>query len=61
MGGIGRVKANCYRIALREMRESMAAIEVATRLGYVRSLDPDALNRQDHIVATLVRLAKPKN
>ena len=61
MGGMGRVKVNSYRIALREMRESIAAIDVATQLGYVRLLDHDALDRQDHILATLVRLAKPKN
>ena len=56
----GRAKLNCYRIALREMRESVAAVEIAGRLGYVESLDALAADRQDRIVGTLVRLAQPK-
>ena len=61
MGATGRVKINSYRIALREMRESMAAIEIASRLEYIPTLDHACNDRQDHIVATLVRLAKPRN
>ena len=61
MGGTGKVKTNAYRIALREMRESMAAIDIATRLGYVESFDAASRDRQDHIVATLVKLALPRN
>ena len=57
MAGVGAVKANCYRIALREMRESVAAIELAERLGYVRPLGDEAAARQHRIVGTLVRLA----
>jgi len=59
MGATGRSKLNCYRIALREMRESIAAVEIAGRLGYVQALDEAADDRQLHILATLVRLAKP--
>ena len=57
MGGTGRAKGNSYRIALREMRGSMAAIEIATRLGYARGMDEAGSDRQSHIVGTLVRLA----
>ena len=57
MGGVGNAKTNHYRIALREMRESVAGIELAQRLRYVRPLDDDAAARQHRIVGTLVRLA----
>lgn len=60
MGACGRVKTNCYRIALREMRESVAAIEIAERLGYVGAFDEQSADRQDRIVGTLVRLARPQ-
>ena len=59
MGATGGNKLNSYRIALREMREAMAAVEIAARLGYVPALDHDAADRQERIVGTLVRLAKP--
>ncbi len=59
MGATGRAKRNCYRIALREMREAIAAVEIAGRLGYAGVLDDDDDDRQNRIVATLVRLAKP--
>lgn len=58
MGATGRVKTNAYRIALREMRESMAAIEIANRLEYLPTLDHEEHDRQLHIVATLVKLAR---
>ena len=59
MAATGRVRTNAYRIALREMRESVAALEIATRLEYVAGLDAGDADRQDRIVGTLVRLAKP--
>lgn len=60
MGATGQVKTNCYRIALREMRESVAAIDVATRLGYVSAFDPKSIDRQCKIIGTLVSLARLK-
>jgi len=59
-GATGRVKTNCYRVALREMRESVAAVEIAGRLGYTQAIDPRDADRQDRIVGTLVRLARPQ-
>ena len=59
MGATGGAKRQAYRIALREMRESIGAVDVATRLRYARPLGDAAADRQDHIVATLVKLAKP--
>lgn len=59
MAATGRSKVNCYRIALREMREAEAALEIACRLAYVDPLDHDASDRQSRIVGTLVKLAAP--
>jgi len=60
MGATGRSKRQCYRVALREMRESVAAIDIATRLAYVRSIDAVTADRQSRIIGTLVRLAMPQ-
>ena len=59
MGATGRSKRQAYRVALREMREAMAAIEIATRLDYVRPFDDQTVDRQQRIIATLIRLAQP--
>ncbi len=59
MGATGGNKKNSYRIALREMREAMAAVDIAARLGYVPPLEHEDSDRQERIVGTLVRLAKP--
>ena len=61
MGATGKSKVQCYRIALREMRESVAAMQIAGRLGYVGSINAKALDRQDRIIGTLVRLARPRS
>ncbi len=59
MSNNGRRKLAAYRIALGEMRESMAAIDIATRLKYIKALSDDANDRQQKIIATLVNLAVP--
>ena len=59
MAADGASKRNCYRIALREMRESVAAVDIATRLAYVRPVDETRADRQARILGTLVRLAVP--
>ena len=59
IGATGRAKLNCYRIALREMREAVAAVQIAERLGYTGQLEHHDADRQDRIIGTLVRLAKP--
>ena len=58
-GACGGDKRRSYRIALREMRESTAAIEMACALGYAKPMNAGDDDRQERIVATLVRLAKP--
>ena len=61
MGATGRVKVNAYRIALREMREAIVAIDIAMRLEYIAGPDDRMADRQDRIVGTLVRLARPRS
>ena len=56
----GRCTQASYNIALREMRESYAALEVAVRLGYVALLPPELERRVAHILGTLVRLSFPQ-
>ena len=56
----GRQRTASYNIALREMRESYAALEVAVRLRYIAPL-PDAFeDRIERIIGTLVRLSFPR-
>jgi four helix bundle protein len=52
-------RSNAYGTALREMRESYAALEVAQRFRYVRSLDAPFEERCRRILGTLVRLVFP--
>ena len=56
----GRSRQVCYNIALREMRESYAALEVSVRLGYVAPLPAELERRVAHILGTLVRLSFPR-
>jgi four helix bundle protein len=56
----GRSKQLCYNVALREMRESYAALEVSVRLGYVAPLPEELERRVAHILGTLVRLSFPR-
>lgn len=52
-------RSNAYGIALREMRESYAALEVAMRFGYVKRLDETFEGRCRQILGTLVKLVFP--
>ena len=56
----GRSKTAAYNVALREMRESFAALEVSLRLGYLPSLDASVENRIQRILGTLYRLSYPR-
>jgi len=56
----GRSRQLCYNIALREMRESYAALEVSVRLGYLAPLPAELEGRIAHILGTLVRLSFPR-
>ena len=57
----GRSRTNCYNIALREMREAYAALEVAVRLRYLPPLAEELEDRIQRIVGTLYRLSFPRS
>jgi four helix bundle protein len=56
----GRSRTACYNIALREMRESYAALEVAVRLRYLSPLPEGLEDRIQRILGTLYRLSFPR-
>ena len=56
----GRQRIASYNIALREMRESYAALEVSVRLRYIAPLPEAFEQRIAHILGTLVRLSFPR-
>src|SRR5690242_6486767 len=59
MSALGRSKTAAYYVALREMRESHAALDVSLRLGYVPALGAALEDRMQRILATLYRLSFP--
>jgi hypothetical protein len=56
----GRQRTACYNVALREMRESYAALEVSMRLRYIAPLPEAFEDRIERIMGTLVRLSFPR-
>jgi four helix bundle protein len=56
----GRSRTACYNIALREMRESYAALEVAVLLRYLPPLQEELERASQHILGTLYRLSFPR-
>jgi four helix bundle protein len=57
----GRSRTACYNIALREMRESYAALEISVRLRYLPPLEEKLEDRIQRILATLYRLSFPRH
>ena len=55
----GRSRTACYNIALREMRESYAALEVSVRL-HLPALAPVLEDRIQRVLGTLYRLCFPR-
>jgi len=55
----GGSRTAAYGVALREMRESFAALEIAVRLHYIAPLDPHVTDQCERIIGTLVKLAFP--
>ncbi len=51
----GRRRAR-YDDALGSARETLANLEAAEAVGYIRGVDPALRNRLDHIIGTLVKL-----
>ena len=56
----GRSRTACYNIALREMRESYAALEVSVLLHYLPPLRAELDDRIQRIIGTLYRLSFPR-
>jgi four helix bundle protein len=60
MDARGRNKSAKRTIALSEMRESCAALEVSVRLRYIEPLEAGFADRSQKIIGTLYRLAHPR-
>ena len=56
----GRPRTACYDVALREMRESYAVLEVAVRLGYLPPVPAKLDRSSQQIIGTLYRLSFPR-
>jgi four helix bundle protein len=56
----GRSRTACYNIALRELRESYAALELSVRLRYLPPRPAELEDRIQRIIGTLYRLSFPK-
>ena len=56
----GRSRTACFNIALREMRESYAALEVSVLLRYLPPLGASLEDRVQRIIGTLYRLSFPR-
>jgi four helix bundle protein len=58
MGNTAGHKRQRYQTALGSAREVLACIHVAQALRYIERVDASLLDRLDHVIATLVRLAQ---
>ena len=56
----GRSRTACFNIALREMRECHAALEVSVLLRYLPPLRTELEDRIQRIIGTLYRLSFPR-
>ena len=59
-GNPGSNRLVCYGNALGAAREAQACIEVAQAMGHIAAPDSAMTDRINKVIATLVRLAKPK-
>ncbi len=55
-GNSGGHKRQRYQTALGSAREVLACVEVAQAMRYIESVNAGALDRMDHVIATLGRL-----
>jgi four helix bundle protein len=56
----GGCRVAAYNVALREMRESYAALELSVALRYLAPLDPSLEDCAQRIIGTLYRLSFPR-
>ena len=54
----GKNRIARYHTALGSMRETIAGIEVAVAMGYLREPSPELVDRMNHVTGTLVRLVE---
>ncbi|MBK8996592.1 MAG: four helix bundle protein [Myxococcales bacterium] len=52
----GKNRAVRYHSALGSARETLSCLEVASALGYVRSVEPTLVAKLNRVIGTLVRL-----
>ncbi|KYF54197.1 hypothetical protein BE08_32955, partial [Sorangium cellulosum] len=60
MGNTAGHKRQRYQTALGSAREVMACVDVARALRYVTEVDAATVDHLDHVIATLVRLVRPR-
>ena len=58
MGNTSGHKRQRYQTALGSAREVIACVDVAKAMRYVGAVDGAALDRMQHVVATLIRLVR---
>ena len=58
MGNTGGHKRQRYQTALGSARESLSCVHVARAMGYIGDVDAATLDHMDHVIATLVKLAR---
>ena len=56
MGNTGGHKRERYQDALGSAQEVRACIDVATAMRYIGPVDPNALDKLEHVIATLAKL-----
>ncbi|KYF81527.1 four helix bundle protein [Sorangium cellulosum] len=60
MGNTAGHKRQRYQTALGSAREVMACVDVAKAMRYVTEVDAATVDHLDHVIATLVRLVRPR-
>ena len=58
MGNTAGHKRQRYQTALGSAREVIACVDVAKAMRYISAIDAAALDRMQHVVATLIRLVR---
>lgn len=56
----GKLRAARYHTALGSARETLACLEVAEAMGYLTKVNDDVTARMNRVIATLVRLVRPR-
>ena len=55
----GKNRQARFQSAVASARESLACLETAQAMGYLRSIDPEVESLFDHVIGTLVKLVEP--